>query len=114
MNASCANGRRAAALEQQARDAAALVDNEKANTLYRQAARLEYYCSKTTNDPYAHDWYGYYYATDVWQSNAGREADEIARSRQTTLQRSRSTTTFARWRCDCATQSRRTSESHVR
>ena len=64
----CANGPRAKDLESKGDDAENLAEFSDSRAYYGEAAKLEYYCAKETNDPYAHDWYRYFYALDLYGS----------------------------------------------
>jgi hypothetical protein len=80
MNSSCASAATAARYEEQAKDSYRLGDPISVyGPIYRKAARLNYYCAKQASGSEAHDWFLYFYASDLYSSNYDRSTELIAR-----------------------------------
>jgi hypothetical protein len=67
LSRSCSMNARVNALEQRGREEIALNNIRDAAVYYKQAARLNYECSQQTSGE-AHDWFFFYYASDLYES----------------------------------------------
>jgi len=72
MNQNCPDAKKAGAIETRASTEYNLANFDSSRSLYKESARIYLSCSKTTNNKYAHDWYLYFYASDLYLSTVNR------------------------------------------
>lgn len=81
MNAACPEASAANRYEEEARDSRDVGDDISVyGPLFKVAAKIYYFCAKRTSNVEAHDWYRYYYASDLWLSSNDREIELIVRA----------------------------------